>query len=491
MPRRYAIWGLVVLVFAAGGGWAWRASAGRTARPQVAVTSATRGEFVVSLPVEGTLQSDDSVTVSTGKAPGELTMIVPDGTVVRAGEVFCRIEARELLRKQADAELADEQAQEEINNARESAQERYENDQRVAEQAEKDFKVWEESVGARTKQAEDKLAFDRVEAERLRLEYERDQRMADKGYQAAAEADIAKAAYEAQQFKVEQSIKGLELSRREVEAERRQKQVQLAAGQRRVVISQGRIQQMVAYAERSAEVAAKQLQTIVSALADTTILAPTSGTVSLFSTFRGGERRSWREGDQVSTGTPLGSISGSENMSVRCRVKEANVGALHLGQEAQIQFDALPGRTFAGVVSSVGVVAREVWMWEDPTAEANERVFDVLVKVKQTSGGAPPAASGLKPGLNARANIILKRLPNRLSVALEAVLERDGRSYVYVKQGDDRGRLTAFVRRQVQIGERNDVAVVVRKGLAGGEVVALSAAGGARPATRSQAGKAR
>jgi len=473
-----------VLVLAGGGGWAWRAAVGAAPKRRVAVTTPTRGEFVVSLPVEGTLQSDDSVTVSTGKAPGELTMIVPDGTVVRAGDVFCRIEARELLRRQADAQLADQQAREEIDNTRDNAEQRYENDQLQAEQAEKDFKVWEGSVGGRTKQAEDKLEFDRAEAERLRLESERDQRMADRGYQAATEADVSKAAYEAQQFKVEQSVKDLELSRRTVDAERHQRQAQLAAARRRVEISQGRIRQMVAYAERSAAVAAKQLQTIVSALGDTTILAPTSGTVSLFSTFRGGQRRSWREGDQVSTGTSLGSISGSEHMSVRCRVKEADVGVLRLGQEAEIQFDALPGRTFAGGVSSVGVVAREVWVWEDPTAEANERVFDVLVKVKQTARGASPTASGLKPGLNARAAIILKRLPNRLFVPLEAVFERDGRSYVYVRHGDDRRRRTAFVRREVQIGERNDVAVVVRRGLADGEVVALS------DPTRAQAASA-
>jgi len=462
VSRRHTITVLIVLTLAAGAGWAWRDLARRPAAPRVPVTAAARGEFVVSLLAEGILQSDNSVTVSTGKAPGQLTMIVPDGTVVRAGDVFCRIEARELLRKQTDAELAVKQAREEIERSRDFAQERYDNDQRSLEQSEKNLQVWEESVGVRTKQAEDQLEFDRAEAERLRLDYQRAQRMADKGYQAAAEADIAKASYEAQQFKVEQSTKDLELSRRQIEAERRQRESQKAAGQRRADISRSRIGEQVSHAERRAEVADKQLETVVSALADTTITAPTSGIVSLFSTFQGGERRSWREGDQVSSGTPLGSISGSANMSVRCRVSESRIAVLRKGQEAEIEFDALVGRTFAGVVSSVGAVAREVWVWEDPTAEANERVFDVLVKVKQTS------ARGLKPGLNGRARIVLERLPNVVYVPLEAVFDRDGRSYLYVKQGD------GFVRREVQPGERNDVAVVVRKGLSAGEVVALS-----------------
>ena len=451
-----------MLVVVVGGGWAWRAALPRTPETRVAVAAAARGEFVVSLLAEGTLQSDDSVTVRTGKAPGELTMIVPDGTNVRAGDVFCRIEARELQRRQADAELAYEQAQEEIDRTRDSAQERYENDQRSLEQSEKDFQVWEESVTIRNKQAEAQLTFDEAEAQRLRVEWKRLQRLADKGYTAGSEAEIAQAAFEAQQFKVEQSKKDLELNRRQIAAERSQRQSQLAAARRRTEISQGRIAEMVNHARSRAEVAARELATMVAAMAETTILTPASGTVSLNSTFRGGERRPWREGDQVSSGTPLGSISGSENMSVRCRVKESQIAALRNDQEAEVEFDALAGRTFAGIVSSVGAVAREVWIWEDPTAEANERVFDVLVKVKQTP------AQGLKPGLNARARITLQRLQSKVYVPLEAVFVRGEKSLVYVKQGD------GFVGREVQIGERSDVAVVVRKGLVEREVVALS-----------------
>ena len=460
--RRYTVTALVVLALAAGGAWAWRGLARRAGGPRVAAVAATRGEFVVSLLAEGILQSDDSVTVSTGKAPGQLTMIVPDGTIVRAGDVFCRIESRELLRKQTDAELALKQAREEIERSRDSAQERYDTDQRSLDQSKKNFQVWLDSIAVRTKQAEDQLAFDRAEAERLRLEYERAQRMADKGYQAAAEAEIARASYEAQQFKVEQSAKDLELNRREAAAERRQRESALAAAERRAEISRGRIGEQVSHAQRHVDVATRELSEIVASLSDTTILAPVSGTVSLFSTWRGGERRSWREGDQVSSGTPLGSISGTQNMSVRARVSESRIAALRKGQQAEIEFDSLVGRTFAGTVSSVGTVAREVWVWEDPTAEANQRVFDMLVKVKQT------AATGLKPGLNGRARIVLQRLPNVLFVPLEAVFERDNGSYAFVKQGD------RFVRRQVQTGERNDVAVVIRRGLSEGELVALS-----------------
>jgi len=461
MSRRYAIT-IVILLLAAGGALAWRASAKRAPKSQVQATTATRGEFVITLLAEGTLQSDNSVVVRTGKAPGQLTSVASDGTVLPAGDVFCRIDARDLMRKQTDAELAAKQAQEEIDRQRDNAQQQYENEQRSLDQAEKDYKVWLDSTGMTIKQAQDQLAFDTAEAERLRLEADRAQRMAAKGYQAGSEADVAKAAYDAQRFKVEQSAKDLELSKRQIATQRRQRETMVANARRRTSISRSHIQQHVEHAQQRAKVAAKELETIRTALADAVITAPVAGTVSLFSTWRGGERRSWREGDQVASGTPLGSISGSGSMSVRCRIKENSIAAVRKGQEAEIEFQSLAGKNYKGVISSVGTVARQVWVWEDPTAEANERVFDVVVKVTQTPGGS------LKPGLNAKTRITIKRLPDVVSVPLDAVFERSGKSLVYIKQ-DDR-----FTPREVKTGERNDMAVEVRSGLSAGEVVALS-----------------
>jgi multidrug efflux pump subunit AcrA (membrane-fusion protein) len=149
-------------------------------------------------------------------------------------------------------------------------------------------------------------------------------------------------------------------------------------------------------------------------------------------------------------------------MSVRCRIKENDIALVRENQQAQAEFQALAGKNYAGEVSSVGTVAREVWVWEDPTAEANERVFDVVVKVNKERSGS------LKPGLNARVRIVVKRIPDAVHVPLDAVFERSGKSLVFVKQGD------SFLRREVTTGERSDVAVQLKSGLSGGEVVAMT-----------------
>jgi HlyD family secretion protein len=454
--------GIIVLIVIAGGGLLWRNATAKAPKLRIGTTTPSRGEFVVSLSSEGTLQSDDAVAVRTGKAPGQITMIVSDGTILKTGDVFCKIESRELQRQQTDAELAAKQAQEEIDKSRESAEEDADNADRALRQAEKDFSDWNKSTSIRTNQAQTQLDFDRGEENRLRIEYDRIRRMAEKGYAAGSEAELAKAAYEAQQFKVQQSVKELELSYREIESEKLQKENAIKAARQRAVISRSRIKERVAHAKSHAEETMKKLQTVLESLKDSTIVAPADGTVSLGTTYQGGERRSWREGDQVMTGAQLGTISGTKNMSIRCRIKESDIASLKKDEEAEIDFDALTGRVFSGAVSTVGAVAREVWVWEDPSAEANERVFDVLVKLKSTKVG------GLKPGLNARVRIIIKRIPNQIFIPLDSVVERDGKSYVYVKNGN------GFKANEVKTGDRNDVAVIIKSGISAGDVIALS-----------------
>ena len=53
----------------------------------------------------------------------------------------------------------------------------------------------------------------------------------------------------------------------------------------------------------------------------------------------------------------------------------------------------------------------------------------------------------------------METLPKALSVPLDCIFEREGKSIVYVKQGE------AYLPREVELGERNEVAVVIRKGL--------------------------
>lgn len=74
----------------------------------------------------------------------------------------------------------------------------------------------------------------------------------------------------------------------------------------------------------------------------------------------------------------------------------------------------------------------------------------------------------MRPGLLADVEIIVERIPNALNVPMQAVFEREGKTVVYVKNGN------AFEPRVIQPMKRSESTMVITSGVKAGEVVALS-----------------
>jgi len=73
----------------------------------------------------------------------------------------------------------------------------------------------------------------------------------------------------------------------------------------------------------------------------------------------------------------------------------------------------------------------------------------------------------LRPGMTARVQVIVERLEEVVSVPHECVFERGDRKVVFVRAGGGFKEVT------VELGEENEEAVVVTKGLTGSEAVSL------------------
>jgi hypothetical protein len=73
----------------------------------------------------------------------------------------------------------------------------------------------------------------------------------------------------------------------------------------------------------------------------------------------------------------------------------------------------------------------------------------------------------LRPGLLADVEIFVEKIPNAISVPNQAVLEKDGRQFVYVQ---DHGR---FEPRYIKIARRSEAVTVIAENLKAGEVVSL------------------
>ena len=75
----------------------------------------------------------------------------------------------------------------------------------------------------------------------------------------------------------------------------------------------------------------------------------------------------------------------------------------------------------------------------------------------------------LRPGLLADVEIIVDKIPDAISIPNQALLEKDGRQFVFVQNPKD----NRFEERTIKLAKRSESALIIAEGLKPGEIVAL------------------
>jgi multidrug efflux pump subunit AcrA (membrane-fusion protein) len=138
-------------------------------------------------------------------------------------------------------------------------------------------------------------------------------------------------------------------------------------------------------------------------------------------------------------------------MVVKATVSEVDAAQVDSGQEVLVSLDAFPGMAYRGIVAKKGTLARR----KEHGSKIN--VFDVDIDIIDKD-------ENLKPGMSASGRIIVDHFSDVLSVPLDAVFERDGRTVVYLKNKK---------KREVEVGRRNDLNIEILSGLEGTEEICL------------------
>ncbi len=141
-------------------------------------------------------------------------------------------------------------------------------------------------------------------------------------------------------------------------------------------------------------------------------------------------------GVQNQPGTILMTISDLAAMNAEIKVSEADVLRVSLADPATVTLDALPGQSFRGRVTEIGVSALP-----QIGAQAAAREFKTLVRLE--------SPGPLRPGLTCDVEVLVEERANVLVVPLQALVERElpgGRQTgVFVVQ-DGRARFTPVAR---------------------------------------------
>ena len=169
----------------------------------------------------------------------------------------------------------------------------------------------------------------------------------------------------------------------------------------------------------------------------------------------GRERSKVAVGDNIWGGRALLEIPDLSRMQVLCMVGEVDLKCVALQQQAFIRLEAFPGPVFQGEVTDIAPIAT-------PQPGADDiQVFEILVDIAEQD-------VRLKPGMSAQVEIMIETFADVHSVPLGAIFERDGKKMVYCLRDG------TFKPVEVELGEHNGIAVMIKSGLEDGDIIALS-----------------
>lgn len=187
-----------------------------------------------------------------------------------------------------------------------------------------------------------------------------------------------------------------------------------------------------------------------------TINSPMEGLVVLSSTYRGGgESQQVQQGDLLNPGQPLLKVVNPKSMQVEANINQTESTGIRIGQLATIGLDAFPGLELKGKIYSIGALAVGGW---------RQNYFIRNVPVRVAIDGLDPR---LIPDLSAYADVVVETKDSAMLVPLGAVRNRNGKSFVSVKQGEQ------WQEREVKLGSANNLQAIVLSGLKDGEEVRL------------------
>jgi len=471
-PRVSGLAGLVVLALVA-------AQFMTSSKPVQAYSfyQVKRGDFLVSIVEGGALEAVNEVVVRNEvEGTARIIYIVPEGNYVKKGDMLVELDSS------AAQDLVNEQ---EIN---------VEKGQFGVKQAEATLEIQKSVEDSNLQAASNKLLFAEMDLKKY-LEGEakqternaqiditnvmEDMQIADErlgwteilftnGFENKATLDKDRLTVSQDRLKLEQATNSLWMVKT-YDIPRRQRELESAQDEAGANLDRAKLQadrRISAAAadlttqKRTLELSDEKLVRDKKNLADTKIYAPQDGLVVYASPSGGGRGFSSEsmieEGATVRNRQELIKLPDVTAMKLTVKVHESHIGEVHLGQPAYVVLDAIPDQRFAGVISKVA-----------PLPDSQSRFANPDLKVYATEITVQDKLPDVKPGVSARAEIVITNLPGVLTVPMQAVTTRKGKQVVFLASAPEQPVA-------VKVGMFNTKFIEVTAGLKEGDQVMLA-----------------
>ncbi len=294
----------------------------------------------------GTISVSGNIEVTTVelsfKIPGRVSeRLLDEGEMVKTGEVVARLDPADLVHETANRRA-------EVQGAR-----------AILTELETGYR--KEEIA----QAEAVLRRIEAEAERIRIDFGRQQQLFKKEVISARDFDASRAAYEGSRASVREARERLSL---------------LKSGPRKETIDQARARL------RSAE---EILALAETRLGYATLVSPVNGLVL---------SKNIEPGEQVAAGTPIITVGMLDEVWVRAYISETDLGRVMVGQKATVTTDSYPDKKYPGRISFISSEAEFTPKSVQTEKERVKLVYRIKIVI-------PNPKRELKPGMPADATI--------------------------------------------------------------------------------------
>ncbi len=484
----------LVLTLAVVGGLTWFAIArSGWLRPEesneVAGAPVQRGTLRISVIERGNLKAADAVVLKS-EIEGNTTILylIPEGTVVKEGDLVCELDATQQIDRRVAQEITLRNADAAFVKAKQNYEiQKSQNDSDIkrAEQqlafAELDLNKFREGDrAAKEAQANEKIKLAEEEDTRARDKFDWSQRLYDKGFLTTTELEADRLSRSRAQIQLEQAKRDRDLLVR-FQLPRDESELVAKLEEARRELDRVKLQAAAKLVDFDADMRTREAQfnlerekhaKLEQQIAKAKMRAPRAGMVVYAQQESGrmGGSQPIQEGTSVRERQDIVTIPSATGMVAQVSLHESVLKQVGVGQNCVVKVDALGTREFSGRVSFVAVLPDQNSWWANP----NTRLYRTEVQILD---GHPD----MRPGMSCSIEILVEDIPDATYVPVQSVFRSGGDNIAFVVKPGGK-----FEERKVVVGRYNASWVEVKEGLSVGESVALSTPAGFTPAPAPQ-----
>ncbi|MDA7915643.1 HlyD family efflux transporter periplasmic adaptor subunit [Verrucomicrobia bacterium] len=432
----------------------------------------SKGEFLVTVMEGGNLESVNEVSVRNDmKYTSKIVSIVAEGTFVKKGDQLCELDVSEIEDRLDQQKLSVESAEFDLTQSKEN------------------LKIQKSIIDSNIKASALKVEFAKIDLEKYilgdmpqarrdatnsiitateKFEYDQDnlktlEELFRKGFESRSKVEQSRLTFLNSEVKLDQAKEAKRLledydfpkKTRQFESDRNEAEEDLVRVKAQSESKLAQYNSTLRSSETKLELNKKKLDEYISEIAAAKVYAPEDGMVVYpFVSYRSSSQTMIEEGATVRPQQTIIKLPDTSKMKLSIKVHESHINQIREGLPAYVVLDPFPDKQFAAVVTKVALLP-----------DAGSRYSNPNLKVYSTEVLITDQLPDVKPGVSGRAEIIITKLEEVITVPIQSVTTHKGKQVVYIKDGGSVKPVT------VQVGLFNNKYIEVREGLNPGDLV--------------------